>query len=38
MYPFFNTDMDERFRRDIVGVKMLKPWERLRRGDVVVFR
>ncbi|KAL8915682.1 MAG: hypothetical protein Q9172_006763 [Xanthocarpia lactea] len=38
MYPFFNTDMDERLGRDIVGVSMWNPLERVRRGDVVVFR
>ncbi|KAL8754601.1 MAG: hypothetical protein Q9199_004238 [Rusavskia elegans] len=38
MYPFLNTDMNERPNRDILAVRMWNPAEGLRRGDVVIFR
>ncbi|KAI4105240.1 MAG: hypothetical protein LQ339_003571 [Xanthoria mediterranea] len=38
MYPFLNTDMNERSSRDVLAVSMWNPTEGLRRGDVVIFR
>ncbi|KAL8659451.1 MAG: hypothetical protein Q9226_000410 [Calogaya cf. arnoldii] len=38
MYPFLNTDINERLVRDILAVRMWNPTEGLRRGDIVVFR
>ncbi|KAL9593523.1 MAG: hypothetical protein Q9219_007513 [cf. Caloplaca sp. 3 TL-2023] len=38
MYPFLNTDYNTTVDKDVVAVKMWRAGERVRRGDVVVFR